>query len=293
MKVFYSPAYVMAATDFESTCKAGWIAASLHERPIAGIEIIEPAPLTAEVIGAVHDPAYVEAVQTGEPAELAASNGVGWRPLLFDAEAAVEGGTVAAALDALTNGRISGSLGSSGHHARRARGNGFCTFNGLALAAKAARDAGAERVLILDLDAHCGGGTYSLIKADPGIVQIDVAVNLFDYYEPPEPHELLLVMDPAVYLATIQHQLGTIDRFGSFDLVLYNAGMDPFGDCPIGGLPGINEAMLAERERMVFSWARSRGLPLAFVMAGGYLGDEVDQRRLVDLHRMTLSAAQG
>lgn len=44
---------------------------------------------------------------------------------------------------------------------------------------------------------------------------------------------------------------------------------------------------------MVFGWARSRGLPLAFVIAGGYLGDDVDRQRLVDLHRMTLSAAQG
>lgn len=293
MRLYYSPAFSSVEVGFDTTRKPEWVAESLRERPIEGVELVEPMPLTAEAIGAVHDPAYVEAVRSGEPAEQAASNGIGWDPQWFAAESATEGGTVAAALDALASGEMVGSLAAGGHHARRARGNGFCTFNGLALAARAAREAGAERILVLDLDAHCGGGTYSLIRTDPGIVQIDVAVNLFDYYEPPEPHELLMVTDPASYLATVQQQLSTVDRFGSIDLVLYNAGMDPFEDCPIGGLPGITEPMLADRERMVFGWARSRGLPLAFVLAGGYLGDEVDRRRLVDLHRMTILAARG
>jgi hypothetical protein len=43
----------------------------------------------------------------------------------------------------------------------------------------------------------------------------------------------------------------------------------------------------------VFDWCRSRGLPIAFVLAGGYLGRHLDEARLVDLHRLTLSAAAG
>lgn len=293
MRVYYSPAYVSTATAFDTTRKPAWVAESLAERPIDGIELVEPMPLTAEAIGAVHDAGYVEAVRTGQPPEQAGSNGIGWDPDLFDAVATSNGGAVAAALDALESGGIAGSLSTGMHHARRARGNGFCTFNGLALAAHAARAAGAERILIVDLDAHCGGGTYSLIRHDPGVVQLDVAVNLFDYYEPPVPHELMLVMDPAGYLATIDQQLDAFGRGEPFDLVLYNAGMDPYEGCPIGGMPGIDDVMLAARERLVFGWARGHGWPLAFVIAGGYLGDGVDQRRLVDLHRATLLEARG
>lgn len=107
------------------------------------------------------------------------------------------------------------------------------------------------------------------------------------------PHELMLVMDPAGYLATIGQQLDAFGRGEPFDLVLYNAGMDPYEGYPIGGMPGIDDVMLAARERLVFGWARGHGWPLAFVIAGGYLGDGVDQRRLVDLHRATLLEARG
>ena len=76
------------------------------------------------------------------------------------------------------------------------------------------------------------------------------------------------------------------------DVVLYNAGMDPHERSPVGGLPGITRDVLAARERIVFQWCRDRGVPVAFVLAGGYLGPGLDERGLTDLHRLTVSAAQ-
>ena len=67
--------------------------------------------------------------------------------------------------------------------------------------------------------------------------------------------------------------------------------MDPYAGCALGDLAGIADAILAERERLVFAWCQGRGLPIAFVLAGGYVGRGLDQRGLVDLHRLTLSAA--
>jgi hypothetical protein len=72
---------------------------------------------------------------------------------------------------------------------------------------------------------------------------------------------------------------------------LYNAGRDPCEDCSIGGKPGITRNMLAERERLVFQWCRRRKLPIAFVLAGGYVSRRLDQQALVDLHRLTLTSA--
>jgi len=77
----------------------------------------------------------------------------------------------------------------------------------------------------------------------------------------------------------------------SFDLCLYNAGMDPHEGCAIGGLAGIDAAVLAEREHHVFAWCRARKLPVAFAMAGGYLGPGLDEAGVVALHRLTLEAA--
>jgi hypothetical protein len=67
--------------------------------------------------------------------------------------------------------------------------------------------------------------------------------------------------------------------------------MDPFENCPTGGKGGITQEMLANRERMVFGWCRDRNLPVAFVLAGGYVGTGLDENGLVELHRLTLLAS--
>ncbi len=45
MRVFYSPKYVGSGYGFDTTRKAGWIADSLAESPITGIELVEPQPV--------------------------------------------------------------------------------------------------------------------------------------------------------------------------------------------------------------------------------------------------------
>ena len=67
--------------------------------------------------------------------------------------------------------------------------------------------------------------------------------------------------------------------------------MDPFGGCSIGGMRGIRQKVVRDREVAVFSWCRMRGIPIAFVLAGGYLGPELERSGLVTLHRLTLEAA--
>ena len=292
MKIFYSPHYTVATHTFETTRKSRWIAESLAREPIAGIELIAPKLASAAALSRVHDPEYVDAVRTGKRRELAESQGFHWDPALWKMVCSSNGGVVAAAIEALRTRRVSGSLSSGLHHARRARGVGFCTFNGLVLAARAAFDAGARTVLILDLDAHCGGGTHELIHGDERIWQVDVSVNAFDRYEPLGNNQLEMVHDGSRYLPTIERKLTWLEREApKFDICLYNAGMDPFAGCPIGGMQGVTQKVLCEREAAVFSWCQMRGVPIAFVLAGGYLGSELDRAGLVALHRLTLEAA--
>jgi len=49
-----------------------------------------------------------------------------------------------------------------GHHAGAAFFGGYCFLNNSALAAQALRDAGAQRVAVLDVDYHHGNGTQSI-----------------------------------------------------------------------------------------------------------------------------------
>jgi acetoin utilization deacetylase AcuC-like enzyme len=291
VRVFYSPAYAGSAHAFDTTRKATWIADSLAESPISGIELLEPSPLTRAQLAQVHDANYIRAVETGIPRELAESQGFPWDVELWPMVLSSNGGAVAAGLAALEHG-VAGSLSSGLHHARRERGAGFCTFNGLVIAAREALTAGARSVLILDLDAHCGGGTRSMILEDPRIWQVDVAVDSYDRYEHSDHAWLEIVRDGASYLATVDRLLNEADRRGvRFDLCLYNAGMDPYEKCTTGGMPGITRDVLARRERLIFAWCQGRRLPVAFVLAGGYVGSRLDEAGLIDLHLLTLTSA--
>jgi acetoin utilization deacetylase AcuC-like enzyme len=57
-----------------------------------------------------------------------------------------------------------------GHHAEADQAMGFCLFNNVAVAARAARTAGASRILIVDWDVHHGNGTQNTFWDDPTVV---------------------------------------------------------------------------------------------------------------------------
>ena len=151
---------------------------------------------------------------------------------------------------------------------------------------------GAKHVLILDLDAHCGGGTHSLVENLTNVWHLDIAVNEYDIYVPSGHNSLDLVTDHQDYLPVVKSRLSSLDQKApGFDICLYNAGMDPHEGCTIGGLKGITLEVLREREYLVFEWFRQRRVPIAFVIAGGYTSVTLNQSGLVQLHRLTLEAA--
>jgi len=239
----------------------------------------------------VLDNEYIDALVTGCPRALAESNDIGWDEKLLSAVRSSSGGVVAATMTALTDRLNSGSLSSGLHHARPGSGSGFCTINGLALGARAAFSSGAGRVLSLDLDAHAGGGTAAYIKQGIGglFEQLDVSVISYDTYSGIAGAEL--VMSGATsYLDDIEKALSRVASPASIDVILYNAGMDPHESA--GGVFGVTNEMLARREELVFSWAASHGVPVAWVLAGGY-STNMEMDELTGLHRLTLAAAVG
>lgn len=116
--VYYRPEYVLAAHAFDTTRKAAWVAESLADAPIEGLELRAPRPLADAELFEVHTPGYVEAVRTGVPRELAESQGFSWDPSLWDMVCASNGGAVAAALSALDR-RVGERLPAGRHAAPR------------------------------------------------------------------------------------------------------------------------------------------------------------------------------
>lgn len=296
MKVFFSNDYTASDYAFDTTRKSAWIADSLATSPIAGVDIVEPRPATEQMLRRAHTRQYIQAVKTGKSASgkrqwRASSSGLNWDRSTFKATTASSGGMVDAAYAALKDG-VAGTLSSGLHHARRDYGGGFCTFNGLAVAAKELLARGAvENVLIVDYDAHCGGGTQSIIGDDDRIRHVDVSVDTFDQYK---GGDLKMVNKSEDYLWQCSAALFEAIDFGEvkYDICLYNAGMDPYEECFIGGLAGVNKQMLREREQFLFNVMRSERIPTAFTLAGGYSNKYTfTQSELVGLHRETIKAA--
>ncbi len=292
VKLFYSPDYIYAGASLDTTNKAGWVADSLVRDPIPGVEVVPPTvEVTFEMATNVHGTDYVGGIWRGEPRYMANRNGVcDWTPEFARSRIAATSGVVSAALTAWQSGGIAGSMSSGLHHARFTEGRGFCTLNGLVIAATEVVRRGARRVLIIDFDAHGGGGTASLIGASSSIEQIDVAVDAFDGYESTRNSRYVLCRGDN-YIDTIRQALDSVVDPGSIDLILYNAGVDPHEDCSTGGARGVTSEVLSVRDAMVFGMAQSVGVPVAFVFAGGYVGSRMSRDQLVDLHRRTISAA--
>jgi len=284
MTIYFHESYNDTGVEFDTLRKAMRVAEQLRAR---GTELVAPDAIAAETAGMVHSPGYIDALITGEPARLAASQGIGWDSQLFAAVCASTGGVVSATDEALQTGAHCGSLSSGLHHARRDNGAGYCTINGLAIAAHLAARRGAS-VLILDFDAHCGGGTAELIDGVERIRQIDVSVIAFDTFETNEQSHLTMA-GADDYLQEVDRALERASAGPRPDVVLYNAGMDPHERA--GGIAGITTDMLETREQMVFDWARSQGVPVAWVLAGGYQEAGFSLDEVAALHVMTADAA--
>lgn len=280
-KLFYCDEYCKASYSFDTTRKAKWIADSLARSPVEGVEIHRPEFLTPEDFKSVHSEEYVDAIISGDPVSLTSSSGLDWCPDMFEALAASNGGVVSGVEAAIEDG-ISGSLSSGMHHARYGHGLGFCTFNGLVLGAKKALSMGKQNVLIIDLDAHCGGGTNSLISSNVRIRQLDIGVDAFDTYD-----GSVVVNDSSYYLPLVRKSLKRIPA--NVDFVIYNAGMDIHqSDC---GIPGITRKEIILRDAAVFEWCCTNNVPICYVLAGGYTSQEIDSAELTAHHRITIRCA--
>ncbi len=257
---------------------------------------VTPLPAPARWLELAHTPAYVDAVLRSQ-VDPAVARRIGFPmiPSVARRSAAATGGTVLTARLALEHGVACNTAGGS-HHADRDGGAGFCVFNDVAVAALVLLHEGViSNALIIDCDVHQGDGTARIFQdmAEVRTVSLHCEKN-WPHRKAVSDRDMALPtgLGDAAYLEVLAYVLDE-ELSRSWDLVFYNAGVDPHVDDRLG-LLALSDAGLAARDTMVLRACWRCAAPVAAVLGGGYDRDVTRlARRHAQLHKAALAMTGG
>lgn len=241
-----------------------------------GSSLQEPGMPDPSWLKLVHAPAYVDAViACSVPPAIEKEIGFPVSERVSRRAQLAAAGTVLAARLALRHGIACNTAGGS-HHARRAHGAGFCTFNDVAVAAALLIAEGTiRRVLVVDLDVHQGDGTAEIFAEEPRVFTFSMHARS-NYPARKIPSDLDIALADRTgdedYLARLAAMLPVLIEYARPDLVFYNAGVDPHASDKLGKL-ALSDDGLRRRDSLVLSFFHARHVPLCGVIGGGYSDD--------------------
>ena len=238
-----------------------------------GYEFIEPDPASDEDLLLVHGRGWITRLKQGtlHEEELMRLE-IPWSQKMADAFCLAAGGTTLAARCAVRDGSAF-NVGGGFHHAFPNHGEGFCAIHDVAVAIrKLQQERVIERAMVVDVDVHQGNGTAGIFANDDSVFTLSIhQLNNYPQFKPPSDidvnledgvgdEEYLQLLDQAVEKA-----LGRFDP----QLLMYVAGADPYKEDQLGGLALTIDGLM-ERDKLVFSIARHRKIPVCVTLAGGY-----------------------
>jgi acetoin utilization deacetylase AcuC-like enzyme len=296
VKAFYSDRFVLPLPPEHSFPMAKY--RLLRER-LGADAVLPPAAIVEapaaewDTLRRVHTAEYVEAVRTGTLTSAAQRRiGFPWSPAMVERSRRSVGATIAAARHALTDrSATAANLAGGTHHAFADRGEGFCVFNDVAVAARlmTAEDL-VRRVAIIDCDVHQGNGTAAIFRDDPGVFTFSTH-GRNNYPARKEISDLDVEWPDGTgdeeYLDALEEHTARVLARHRPDLVFYLAGADPYEADRWGRLKLTIEG-LRQRDAIVFEACRASGVPVVVAMAGGYARD-VDA--IVTIHTNTIRTA--
>ena len=294
MRAFYSDHFVLPLPEghrFPMAKYSRLRARVIDEGILAAKDLHEAPAATIDELTLVHDAAYVEAVVSGRvPPDMQRRIGFPWSPQMVERSRRSVGATIAAAHAALEEG-VAANLAGGTHHSFADRGEGYCVFNDVAVAARVLQHhSGTRRIAIVDLDVHQGNGTASIFAGDNSVFTFSMHGEMnFPFKKEVSDLDVALPdrTADAAYLEALHTHLTTVLNGHRPDFVFYLAGADPYEGDRLGRLKLTIDG-LRRRDEMVFDACRTAGLPVAVTMSGGYAPDV---EAIVTIHANTIRTA--
>ncbi|MBK27146.1 MAG: histone deacetylase [Halobacteriovorax sp.] len=186
--------------------------------------------------------------------------------------------------EALKDG-MSFFLGGGMHHAMADGGRGFCLVNDLVIGVRKLQEENlVKKAWIIDVDAHKGDGTAAITKDDPSIKTLSIHMEKgwpLDIGSGDGPWRIPSDIDIPIpyegeedYIEKLEKGLTELREVHSehVNFAVVVAGADPYEK---DALPSSNKLRLSleqmlERDKLVYHFLKSRGIPQCWVMAGGY-----------------------
>ena len=260
-------AHVFPTAKYEGVFRALVAAGDLADDAAA----LEPPPTTRALLAAAHDPAYLDDLEALRWTPRTQYSELPLTREIVDAFALAASGTTQAARLALQQGAAA-HLGGGLHHAYAGHAEGFCYINDLAVAARTLLDESrVQRIAVVDLDVHQGNGTADIFASEPAVFTLSLHQER-NYPTPKASSDLDVGLDDGTgddaYLAALAPALERVWTFAP-ELVLYQAGADPYENDQLGGLK-LSFAGLEARDRAVIDGCARRGIPVVTTLGGGY-----------------------
>ena len=270
-----------------------------------GAQMLEAPRADDAVLGLVHVQAYIDSLTSGSIcASVMREIGFPWSTAMVERSRHSVGATLAAVQAALWEGEgVAANLAGGTHHASANKGSGFCVFNDVAVAARAAQfqwsvsypNRTPLQIAVIDLDVHQGNGTAEIFQGDPSVFTLSLhGEKNFPFRKVAGDLDVDLPdgCGDVDYLSALEGALFELDHRFNPGLVMYLAGADPHEGDRLGRLKLSFDGLMA-RDRRVFEWCSQRAIPLAFAMAGGYGKDLEDSVQVqVNTFKVALEYAQ-
>ena len=253
--------------------------------------LLEPKSATDGDILLVHTKRYLDHVKdiTDDPMLALMEFEVPVSASIVEAFYYAAGGTILASRIAIEKNTAVMNLGGGFHHAFGDHGEGFCLINDLAVAIRVMQKENLiKKALVVDLDLHQGNGTAHIFLNDPDIFTF--SMHQENNYPIKQKSSLDIGLKDFIaddeYLKALEWNLPRIIKNHKPDLILYQAGADPFEGDLLGTLRLTKEG-LKKRDEIVIKNAHKSHIPIAVTLGGGYAPNIND---VVDIHFQTAKA---